>query len=63
MEQAYATDAGRSRSCARPCLSPFCGSTTVQAFKRIVGHMGAPSAFELSLVLCLLVMVGVGLTR
>jgi hypothetical protein len=37
--------------------------TTVQAFKRIVGHLGAPSAFELGLVFCLAALTVIGLLR
>jgi hypothetical protein len=35
--------------------------TTVQAFKRIVGHFGAPSAFELGVLACLLAFTAIGL--
>lgn len=37
--------------------------TTVQAIKRLVGHLGAPSAFELGLVFCLLAFTAIGLMR
>jgi hypothetical protein len=35
----------------------------VYAFKRFVGHLGAPSGFELAIGLVLLVITGIALVR
>jgi hypothetical protein len=35
----------------------------VQAFKRLVGHLGAPSAFDSGLLFCLLGLTVVALWR
>ncbi len=35
----------------------------MSVFKRFIGHFGAPSAFELFIVLCLLAMVAAATAR